>query len=55
MPQRLAEAARLGFCTALVPAGTDPVRIKGLTVVPVATLREAIEAADRASPRLRVV
>lgn len=55
LPQRLAEAARLGFRTALVPAGTEPVSIRGLTVVPVATLREAIEAAQRASPRLRMV
>ena len=55
LPQRLAEAARLGFRTALVPTGTELRRIDGLDLVPVGTLQEAIAAADRTSRRLRAI
>ena len=46
--RRLREAARLGFRDAIVPrpaGGATLASIDGLTVVQVATLREAIEAA----------
>ena len=45
--RRLAEAARLGFTTALVPAAHAGERITchGLETLPVATLREAMSAA----------
>lgn len=55
LPQRLAEAARLGFETVLIPAGGEPLRVKGLTVIAVANLAEAVDAVRRASPRLRAV
>ncbi len=46
LERRLREAARLGFGTAIVPAGRGrPPVIQGLQVVAVATLREAIRAA----------
>ena len=41
LPRRLAEAARLGFTTAVVPAST-PQGPPGLTLVPVATLGQAV-------------
>ena len=44
LPRRLAEAARLGFTTALVPATAEPVSVAGLRVVRVGTVCEAIEA-----------
>jgi DNA repair protein RadA/Sms len=58
LPRRLAEAARLGFRTALVPA--DPSRlsrasrpempeVSGLRIVPVRTIGEAVTAASRAA------
>ena len=54
LPRRLAEAARLGFRTALVPAdpGSRSSRtalpvVAGLRVVPVGTIAEAIAAAAR--------
>lgn len=43
---RLAEAARLGFTEAVVPAATrdaDRVRVDGLRIIPVRTVREALE------------
>jgi DNA repair protein RadA/Sms len=43
---RLSEAARLGFTSAIVPASTrdaDRVRVKGLRIIPVRTLGEALE------------
>ncbi|MGH8962474.1 MAG: DNA repair protein RadA [Jatrophihabitantaceae bacterium] len=45
--RRLAEAARLGFTTALVPSAHsgEKVNCAGLDTVPVTTLREAMEAA----------
>ena len=56
LERRLRESARLGFTRAIVPrpsAGTPPPAIDGLAVVPVATLREAIEVAlaDRSPAR----
>jgi DNA repair protein RadA/Sms len=47
LERRLAEAARLGFTTALVPAAHTGERIAchGLQTLPVATLREAMSAA----------
>ena len=44
LPRRLAEAARLGFRTALVPAGADVGRAKDLRIVSVANIGEAIAA-----------
>ncbi|WP_173157331.1 DNA repair protein RadA [Phytohabitans suffuscus] len=53
VPRRLAEAARLGFTFALVPAGCGPdttgVRTKGVRVVEVANVRAALQWAARAS------
>ena len=43
MDRRLAEAARLGFTTALVPAGCGPAP-KGLEIVEAATIGEALRA-----------
>ena len=40
MDRRLAEAARLGFTSAVVPAGTTPV--KGLELLEVATISQAL-------------
>lgn len=48
LDRRLREAARLGFRRALIPAGSAPAGAAspdGLELVPVATLRQAIEAA----------
>ena len=47
LDQRLAEAARLGFHTALVPASALPVRVVGLRIVGVDSLAEALEAVER--------
>ena len=44
LPRRLAEAARLGFRTALVPSGADVGRVKDLRIVTVANVGEAIAA-----------
>jgi DNA repair protein RadA/Sms len=44
LPRRLAEAARLGFRTALVPAGAEVGRTKDLRIVTVANIGEAITA-----------
>ena len=52
LDRRLREAARLGFRRAIVPRparGGSPPQVDGLEVVAVATLREAIGAALRAS------
>lgn len=46
MDRRLAEAARLGFTTALVPAGCGPAP-KGLDIVEAATIGEALRAMIR--------
>jgi DNA repair protein RadA/Sms len=43
-PRRLAEAARLGFRTAIVPASASPVA-PGIEVVRAATLRDAVQLA----------
>ena len=45
LPRRLAEAARLGFRTALVPAGADVGRVKGLQLRLVGNVGEALRAA----------
>ncbi len=45
--RRLAEAARLGFTTALVPPTSETIRATGLRVVQVATVAEALAAATR--------
>jgi DNA repair protein RadA/Sms len=45
LTRRLAEAARLGFTEAVVPAGSPP-GPPGLHLRPVASLREAVEAMD---------
>ena len=53
LERRLREAARLGFRTAIVPrpsSGAALISIEGLTIVPVATLREAIEVALTSQP-----
>jgi DNA repair protein RadA/Sms len=52
-PRRLAELARLGFRRCLVPAGTQG--IEGIAIVPVRTVREALEAALGSSPSPRAV
>jgi DNA repair protein RadA/Sms len=44
LPRRLAEAARLGFDHAIVPAGDDLPAIKGLRVDQVADLGAALRA-----------
>jgi DNA repair protein RadA/Sms len=41
LPRRLSEAARLGFRTALVPAGSDWSRIEGLNIVDITTVSDA--------------
>ncbi len=53
--RRLSEAARLGFRTAVVPAGADgaPVPPDGIRVVEVATVADAVAAALRAVPGAR--
>jgi DNA repair protein RadA/Sms len=50
--RRLSEAARLGFRTAVVPAGADRAIVApdGLRVVEVATVAEAVAAALRGAP-----
>ena len=53
LERRLREAARLGFGWAIVPAGARgerPAAVPGLEIVPVATLRDAVEAALREAP-----
>jgi DNA repair protein RadA/Sms len=48
LERRLREAARLGFRRAVAPRparGASPISVDGITVVTVATLREAVEAA----------
>lgn len=62
--RRLAEAARLGFEVALVPAGSGSIRVPGLRVVEVGTVAAALQAlqlrpkerpgADPDSPRPRL-
>ena len=51
LPRRLAEAARLGFATALIPAGhTERAHTTGsarIRTIPVCTVREAVETALR--------
>ena len=49
VPQRLAEAARLGFTTALVPTDPGPLP-DGMRVLEVRDLRRALDAAWRAAP-----
>jgi DNA repair protein RadA/Sms len=44
LPRRLAEAARLGFRTALVPANADVGRVRDLRILAVANVREALGA-----------
>ena len=58
LPQRIAEAARLGFRTALVPAHRDggPRSVDGMELVEVndvASALRTLEFANRSSPRLR--
>jgi DNA repair protein RadA/Sms len=51
--RRMREAARLGFGRAIVPAGgrgERPTAVPGLEIVPVSTLRDAVEAALREVP-----
>jgi DNA repair protein RadA/Sms len=47
LDQRLAEAARLGFHTALAPTSAPAVRSGGLRIVGVDSLAEALEAVER--------
>jgi DNA repair protein RadA/Sms len=52
LSRRLAEAARLGFATALVPAGHSGEHVGDLPsarlrTIPVATVRQAVEVATR--------
>jgi DNA repair protein RadA/Sms len=51
LDQRLAEAARLGFHTALVPGSALPIRTAGLRIVGVDSLAEALEVAERLEQR----
>jgi len=56
LDRRLAEAARLGFTTALVPGAhtgepVNPASSQGIRTVPVATLRDAMTAAENLSRR----
>jgi DNA repair protein RadA/Sms len=56
LERRLAEASRLGFSTALVPAAhagepVAPAGVQGIRTIPVATLNDAITAAARLSSR----
>ena len=52
--RRLAEAARLGFTTALVPGDAiSKSAIAGITMLPVATLADAITATGSLQPQLR--
>ena len=56
LDRRLAEAARLGFTTALVPGAhpgepVSPASSQGIRTVPVATLQDAITAAANLSSR----
>jgi predicted ATP-dependent serine protease len=45
MNQRLSEAARIGFKTALVPKGTKlPPGIKGIRLIEVSSLGDAVNA-----------
>ncbi len=56
LERRLREAGRLGFERAIVPrapGGGAPVRVDGLQIVAVATLRDAIEAALAGGPAPR--
>lgn len=50
LPQRLAEAARLGFAAAIVPSdgsrGSSPLHIKGMRVVEVPDVRGALRVLD---------
>lgn len=43
LSRRMAECARLGFSTAVVPAGTLPPAPEGLKLMPVASLRDALK------------
>lgn len=57
LERRLAEAARLGFTTALVPAGhaadsVAPEAVSGITAVPVASIGAALAAATNLRNRL---
>jgi len=49
--RRLSEAARLGFTRAIVPMGTDAKAPSGLTLLPVANVREAL---DKSQPAVRL-
>ena len=49
--RRLSEAARLGFTRAIVPMGTDVKAPSGLTLLPVANVREAL---DKSQPAVRL-
>ncbi|MGI8881952.1 MAG: DNA repair protein RadA [Jatrophihabitans sp.] len=51
LEQRLAEAARLGFHTALVPASALPLRNTSLTTIGVDSLGDALRAVQRLSAR----
>ena len=43
---RLAEAARLGFKKAIVPRTKKEIKIKGLEIIPVSRLTDAIEIVE---------
>ena len=45
LDRRLAEAARLGFTRAVVPRGSFPRPVEGLTILPARHLGEAVELA----------
>lgn len=44
LEHRLREAARLGFTRAIVPKLPKPISVPGLTIVPVTSLKEALDA-----------
>ena len=45
MDRRLGEASKLGFTHAVSPAGPQPLRIEGQTVIEVRSLMDAVDAA----------
>jgi DNA repair protein RadA/Sms len=54
LPRRLAEAARLGFRRALVPAtGSDGIAGAGIELVPVGSVAEALAVPAAAAVRAR--
>lgn len=51
LARRLAEAKRLGFTVAIIPAGTEEKLPRGIETVMVANLAQAIDVANNGTPR----